>query len=220
MRKNNCGWSSFTCTIAARYGHFDILKWVIENGCPFDSSTCTNAVESGNLEILKWLREKGCPWDELTCQMAAKKGRLDILKWAHENRCPWDEDTCVEAARKGHLDCLQYAHYNDCEWDEYTCSRAACEGHLDIVKWCIQNRGERLINIKEILELIKYTKINNYYEIKAYLKDQLKYITTPDSEFEWNQINYEEYMESKKRKIDEIDCNEDDNKVFASRSPG
>ena len=95
---------------------FEHLERLALSGCPWDERTCTLAAKAGRLEFLKYARENGCPWDENTCSRAAE-GHLACLKYAHENGCPWDEETCTSAVLCDELECLKYAHENGCPID-------------------------------------------------------------------------------------------------------
>lgn len=65
---------------AAYHGHFLLLKAMIGNEFEFIScSLCTLAAKGGHLEILKWLRERECYWDQDTCSGAAEGGHLETL---------------------------------------------------------------------------------------------------------------------------------------------
>ena len=70
---------------AARYGQFEILKWLYENNCEWDEKTTMWAAYEGHLDILKWLVEKNCPWNESVCSSAAENNHFDVLKWVREN---------------------------------------------------------------------------------------------------------------------------------------
>jgi hypothetical protein len=118
----DCPWDTYTCSNAAKKGHFEILRWAQSNGCPWDARTCSNAAENGHLEILQWARANVCPWDEDTSSFAAGNGHLEILQWARANGCPWDEWTCMSAAENGELETLQWARSNGCpSWKEFIC---------------------------------------------------------------------------------------------------
>ena len=121
------------CGYAAKYGHFDILKWARENNCPWDAHTCVYAAENGHFEILKWAREQNCEWNSYVCTRAACRGHIDILKWAREQRCPWDNQTCTYAAIGGQLEILKYVRENGCPWNKYEC--LMCTKHSKIKIW-------------------------------------------------------------------------------------
>ena len=92
------------CREAARNGHFEIIKYIVENEDPamVDASTCNYAVVGGNLDILIYLREHvfGCEWNSGICTNAVKHNRLEILKWAVEKGCIRDSLNCLELAEK------------------------------------------------------------------------------------------------------------------------
>ena len=50
------------CSLAARGGHLEVLKWLHSTGCPLDYATCYAAAEGGHLAVLQWLHSQGCPW--------------------------------------------------------------------------------------------------------------------------------------------------------------
>lgn len=80
--------------MAARGGHFDLLKYARENGCLWNvsstyKSVSVNAVMGGNMEILKYLRDQQCPLDTTTCDKAAECGRVEILKYLRSVGCKW-----------------------------------------------------------------------------------------------------------------------------------
>ena len=55
--------------VAAKYGHLEVLKWLIKEGCPYDKSWCRRyAVRGGERarEVLEWLDE--LPPREKTCE--------------------------------------------------------------------------------------------------------------------------------------------------------
>ena len=41
---------------------------------------CTLAARRGYLEVLKWARANGCPWSEDICTLAAREGHLVVLQ--------------------------------------------------------------------------------------------------------------------------------------------
>lgn len=55
--------------------------------CPWTITTCSMAAKYGHLLVLKWLRKKRCRWNSKTCAMAALNGHSDILIWACTNGC-------------------------------------------------------------------------------------------------------------------------------------
>jgi hypothetical protein len=158
------------CSLAARGGHLEVVKWLDSTGCPRDDATglaaaagghlevlkwlhsvggggartsswtCAVAAEGGHLEVLKWLHTTGYPCDSMTCYAAALGGRLEVLKWLHSAGCPWDSVTCYAAAWGGHLEMLKWLHSTGCPRNSETCYTAAFRGHLEVLKW-LHNTG-------------------------------------------------------------------------------
>jgi len=57
-RVNGCPWDEETCTMAARGGHLDVLKWAIHNLCPLNWQACMSiATENDHPDVLAWLNE-------------------------------------------------------------------------------------------------------------------------------------------------------------------
>ena len=104
------------CLLAAKYGHFDLLRWARKNGCEWDSKVCTYAARGGYFQILKWAKFYGCPWDAYTCANAAQSGHLDILKWLRErnNPCPWNDLTTLYSYIGGYHEIVKWASNNGC----------------------------------------------------------------------------------------------------------
>jgi hypothetical protein len=127
------------CSLAARGGHLEVLKWLHSTGCPFDTTTCCAAATGGHLKVLKWPHDTGCPWDSLTCRAAAAGGYLEVLKWLHSTGCRFDTATCAAAAFGGHLELLKWLRSTGCPWDSGTCLNAAWGGHLATLQWAREN---------------------------------------------------------------------------------
>lgn len=122
------------CSVAAKYGNLDCLKYAYEIGCKLDSTVSMYAAKT-DLKCLKYVHEMGCEWDVLTTSNAAKNGNIETLRYAHMNGCEWSSLITISAAKNGHLNCLKYAHVNGCEWSAEVCSYAARFGHLDCLKY-------------------------------------------------------------------------------------
>ena len=136
-RDHRCGWIADTCKAAAEGGHLDCLIWLREHGCAWDKrEMCNAAAKSGNVSCMKWLREQGCLWSAKTCRFAAWEGHFDCLMWLREHGCEWDSDTCLSAARGGYFDCLIWAREHGCPWDPLACKQVAQDNNnIDIVEW-------------------------------------------------------------------------------------
>jgi len=71
--------------MAAKGGHFEVLKWACANGCPWDKTVCANLAREGHFEVLKWAHANGCLWNKSTTYVAATEGHCKMLQWAHAN---------------------------------------------------------------------------------------------------------------------------------------
>ncbi len=167
--------ANYICSLAAYYGNFGMLKWLIKQKCAWFKTSLMLA-KQGRLEILKWARENGCEWDQRTCSEAARYGHFELLKWALENGCVWDDKMFLNAAEGGHLDMLKWIlprckfskkstenkKLSVFKWGPLLCSNAALNGHLDVLKWAIENGckwdNQTCINAEKNghLELLKW----------------------------------------------------------------
>ena len=85
-------------SLAAKKGHFEILKWLHEQNCPEGSRTISPinlsqmnafsmAAEYGSSEIMKWLKEKSYEWDQWILPSAAINGNFKNIKWLKDVGC-------------------------------------------------------------------------------------------------------------------------------------
>jgi len=117
----NARWHFNVCSIAAKNGDLDFLKYAHAKGAEFDL-TCDEAARGGHLECLKYAHENGADCDIRTCCVAAFHGHLDCLKYILVNVASdilysyfkFDDDgcVCIAAAKGGHLECLEFADTN------------------------------------------------------------------------------------------------------------
>jgi hypothetical protein len=134
-RPNIFQWDCFfVLTQAALYGHFDILKWIIEKcgGRKLlmlpqpQSSTYSKvadkqfdmgiaAARGGCIDIMNYLdTEKLASFNVYSCRNAAAIGNLKTLQWLREKGCPWDGQVTFKAAFNRHLELLVWAIKNGC----------------------------------------------------------------------------------------------------------
>jgi hypothetical protein len=123
--------------IAARKGHFDILKYIIKtcnkyyHGCNIDGNACDDAAACGHLNCLKLAYEFGeAPIGIETFYNAAKYGHIDCLQYALDNEVMYinrnehGKIMCAKAAINGHINCLKLLREQEMHWDEQTCKSA------------------------------------------------------------------------------------------------
>jgi hypothetical protein len=75
-----CSWtpavdSRSVLTIAASYGHLQLVQWAWENGCPEGELSAKAAADGGHLEVLSWLLDNGCAGDRQALVMQASVAR-------------------------------------------------------------------------------------------------------------------------------------------------
>lgn len=116
LRRYECIWDEDTCSDAAWYQNFDILKYAHENGCPWDEVTGIYIVHYNNLEMLKYLHINKCPLNEKVFERAAQQGSLECLIFLHVNGYKWDIRTTNAAHYHKQSKCLKYAIDNDCPY--------------------------------------------------------------------------------------------------------
>jgi hypothetical protein len=60
--------------LLAADGRLAALQWARSTlGIPWDRYTCSEAARRGHFDLLKWVRAQGCPWDEKTCPSSARR---------------------------------------------------------------------------------------------------------------------------------------------------
>jgi hypothetical protein len=54
------------CSLAARGGHLEVMKWLHSTGCPWNAATCADeAAMGGHMAMLQWLHNTGWTWDSM-----------------------------------------------------------------------------------------------------------------------------------------------------------
>ncbi len=141
-RAYDCNWNWKTCAMAAKNGHLDIIIWARENGCEWDYQTPEQAAKYGHLNIIMWAIENGCEINNCVSDMAVKYNHLNILIWLKEHNFEISTNICNIAAENGHLDILKWLINNEYKCNNLTCMLAASNGHLNVVKWLRENDYE------------------------------------------------------------------------------
>jgi len=87
------------CIHAATHGRHEILQHLYkDNPCRmFSEHIMSLAAKGGHFEIVKWLRGIGCRWDVFSTMYAAGYGHFEILKWLCENGCPINSNAFMHA---------------------------------------------------------------------------------------------------------------------------
>ena len=148
---------------AAREGHTDCVKYLIQNGAEMDVFT---AAMIGDMAEIKRLVEAGHDvnqrdeWERTPLMWAAREGHTDCVKYLLQNGAQLDltdhvGNTALHlAAEGGHLEVLkrlveagQDVNQRDGWFKRTPLMRAAVEGHTDCVEYLIQNGAQ--LNLKD-----------------------------------------------------------------------
>jgi hypothetical protein len=143
-------------TVAARYGHMDILAWLYQMQLStqahhpkltqqqyaelqelWHNNTCQSAVAGGHLEAVQWLGLQGRFYEVGTLtRTAAEYGHVHILDWLRlRQRARLDATVMEAAASAGQLLMCQHLRSIGCAWDDFTCSGAAANGRVNVLSW-------------------------------------------------------------------------------------
>jgi ankyrin repeat protein len=103
------------CTIAARYGKLETLKWLLKNNCDWRSRAISNAALNGHWDVLKWIKDEFNFWlppvqlDKLgVISMAGNSGNIELLEWLLDSGCSPKSEILDYATRAGHLNVLKW----------------------------------------------------------------------------------------------------------------
>lgn len=79
---------------AARNGHANALRWLLERGYAHDDRTVIAAAESGDVECLRMLALHGADLGSgngTACETAARHGHLAALRYLRAHGSPWPQ---------------------------------------------------------------------------------------------------------------------------------
>ncbi len=143
-----CGepWDVWAMVSAARAGHLDTVKWLVEQGCPWTSFVLYDAAEGGHLPVLRWAAEHlfdgELDYDIFCVLAAAQGGHVPVLEWLQAQRVVDSSETgywigrpCECAAGGGHLEALRWLRDAGFAWGDGVCAAAARGGHLHVLQW-------------------------------------------------------------------------------------
>ena len=161
--KESKGKNGDSCVLlAARNGHLETVKWLLENGCSTNErneygNTCLLlACSNGQLETLKWLIDNGCSINERNNEnyscllLAAYTGHLETVKWLIENGCSINErndenDSCLLlACSNGHLETAKWLIKKGCSIHERNDDQSNCilqasrGGNIESIQWLLK----------------------------------------------------------------------------------
>ena len=165
--------------IAAKYGHFHILKWADENNVEFADDICDYCIENKRIDIISWLVNLGYRLSTMTTTLASKNNLLDMLIWLRKNGAPWDSTVILYSINNHNDKMFEWIMMND--YPKTPCTDilngispyeiAVEEQRLDILKYLYE---EVQYNVKELsdkfLTLANIAAIHLNFNILNYLK--------------------------------------------------
>lgn len=103
-------------TIAARWGYFEIVKWLTSpasathpaGGVTATSDAMATAAWGGHLDILEYLVGIGVVADEQAAMLAAGAGHLDVLRWLYNHGVNFGVGTYTLAVAGGHDEVIKF----------------------------------------------------------------------------------------------------------------
>ncbi|KAF0690028.1 Aste57867_18537 [Aphanomyces stellatus] len=129
-------------TAAARMGHYDVTRALLERGLDDSGLSMDVAAQGGSLPLVQHLHDLGgyaCTTEGMN--QASNNGHMDVVRWLHATRDEGCTTTAVDcAAQRGHLEVVQFLHMHyptqvnglqttaAAEW-------AAGNGHLDVLQY-------------------------------------------------------------------------------------
>jgi hypothetical protein len=134
--------------LAVRGGHLSMVQYLYESRCSLYKSCCDDAVRFGHVDILRFLLEHGdCVLKDDMCAWAAFYDQPNMLRFLHERGLALDKvciygSECVELVQylcqHGHADTLLQL---SCET---LVDRAARRDNTDLLEWAHADGGMRL----------------------------------------------------------------------------
>lgn len=140
LRYKGYNWCNDTCSRAAEYGHIETLRWLKEEGCRFDSWVHLKAAENGHLDIIKYIGlENINDVTELSC-FAAQGGHIEILEWLENNNVLVFNGVLFSAAVKSKkIETMDWLLKKNCPMSPGACALASLFGDLKTLKWLRSN---------------------------------------------------------------------------------
>ena len=93
LHENNMKFNAWTCTMAAKGGHLDVLMYLRslvkdDDEMYWNSTTTAAASYSNHLEVLQYLHLRGCSWDSSSFRMGSYNQNHQIIAYLINNGCP------------------------------------------------------------------------------------------------------------------------------------
>jgi ankyrin repeat protein len=134
-RKDIFDWAIF---VAARGGHMEIVKLMIEKGSTSFNSAMVNAALGGHMEIVKFLIEKGATDFNRAMANAAYRGHIEIVKFLIEKGATNFNIAMTTAAEEGYMKIVKLLIEKGADNFNNAIESAARGGHMEIVNYLKQ----------------------------------------------------------------------------------
>ena len=133
-------WTDNTSRNAAKHGHFEVLKWLLEKGCATSDIT-SSAAEGGHLEILQWLVSSGHPLSDYCGTCAVKGGNLDMIRWLDSKGIECEISDCEIAVKQDHLEILKWLKNKlNCKQLNFSLmEKATPQSSNELIMWVSEN---------------------------------------------------------------------------------
>ncbi len=125
-------------SLAAHYGHLNILEFLVYQGCKPIWISALMAAKNGQLDTLKWLKTNNCEFTHYVSAIASLYGHYDVIKWLIQIDCI-SHLASKFAGRKGYVNILELLKENKCKISSKVGSEAAGNGHINVLEWLRKN---------------------------------------------------------------------------------
>jgi Ankyrin repeats (3 copies) len=149
---------------AAKGGHMEIVKLMIEKGATNFDWAIKYAAKGGHMEIVKLMIEKSATYFNAGMAYAAEGGQMEIIKLMIEKGATNFNWAMRSAARGGHMEIVKLMIEKGAADFNTAMINASYEGHMEIVKLMIEKGATdfntAMINASEggHMEIVEYLK--------------------------------------------------------------
>jgi hypothetical protein len=172
---------------AAKYGHLNIVKWILSNYTTSESqqkNICYNALKSSNIDLIKYLFDNNYAFDKETTMscVCSQSKNFDLIKYVYnKNSCHWQTagypdilDSIIRNFRKdpNFFEILHWAIDTGCPYSGYECLLAAKNNDIQLLKL--------LLSLKNIpihfmcgFNLSGFAAYHGEFELIKWLKENL-----------------------------------------------
>jgi|SRR5579872_1621463 len=192
---------------AAKYNHFDIIKWLIKQTEDTDITDVTstlilNAAIGGHVELLKWCTENNFVNKDIIAYMCHNNyfcKSMEVVQWliAEGIKCNIPTEMiniCVYAAKYGRLDILKWLQKNNTLDTSTVYAWAVARGHFDVCIWLKDELNYiGTLSWDEAIEITKWVKFMPWADFSNFdiiVRDARRDIQKHQENFEKYTIQY------------------------------